>query len=89
MADKIYAVSKDITYRELKGQILFLLPGDRFLYTMNPAGEFVWKSVLRKRPVDKIVAAFAKHFGIDVERARADVAGFLDQLAAKKIVVKK
>jgi hypothetical protein len=86
--DTIYAVSKEVTYRELKGQVLFLLPGDRFLYTMNPAGEFIWKAVLRKQPLARIVTTFAKHFKIDPNTAQNDVAEFVKNLAAKKIIAR-
>ena len=87
--DAVYTVSKEVTYRELKGQVLFLLPGDRYLYTMNPAGEFIWKSVLRKQRLGRIVSEFAKHFGIDRETAQADVAGFVKNLEKRNIIVRR
>jgi len=86
--DAVYTVSKEVIYRELKGQMLFLLPGDRFLHTMNPAGEFIWRGVLRKQPLPRIVTAFAKHFDIDRETAEADVAEFLKRLSAAKMIAK-
>jgi hypothetical protein len=81
-----YRVGKDVTYRELQGQMLFLLPGDRFLYTMNRTGAFIWKGVLRKQPLPRIVAEFAKHFGIDRETAQADVSEFVKRLETRKIL---
>jgi len=86
--DAVYAVCKDVAYRELKGQTLFLLPGDRFLHTMNPAGEFIWSCVKRKQPLPRIVAAFAKHFSIEPETAAADVTDFLKRLAGMRVITK-
>jgi hypothetical protein len=86
--DAVFTLSKEVAYRELKGQVLFLLPGDRFLYTMNPAGEFIWKAVLRKQPLRRIVTAFAKHFRIDPDTAQDDVAAFVKNLAARKIITR-
>lgn len=87
--DAIYTVSKEVVYRELKGQTLLLLPGDRFLHTMNQAGEFIWNGVLRKQPPRRIVTAFAKHFRIDRETAEADVSEFLKRLGGMKVIAKR
>jgi hypothetical protein len=84
----VYTLGKEVIHRELNGQIFFLLPGDRLLHTMNPAGEFVWNGILRKQPLPRIVTAFAKHFDIDRETAQRDVSTFLKGLSARKIIVK-
>jgi hypothetical protein len=48
--------------------------------TLNPAGRLLWELLAEDRSVECLATEVAKHFGIDADRARADVLAFLDEL---------
>jgi hypothetical protein len=81
-----YQISQDIAHREIEGQILLLLPGSHYLYTLNESGQLIWEALLKKRKLPRIIADFAKHFGIPAEQAEADVLSFLEDMSSRGIV---
>ena len=81
-----YTITSGIAHRELKGQILFLRPGDRHLFTMNETGRFVWQLLLKRTTVDQAVRAFSRRFSVSQETAGKDVRSFLRQLERRKII---
>ena len=50
------------------------------LITLNATGRRVWDLLAEDRSLDYLAADIADHFDVDVETARADVQGFLDEL---------
>jgi hypothetical protein len=88
IVDSIYKINPDIACREIKGQLLFLHPEDRRLYTTNNTGHFVWRQLVRKSPAVKIIALFQKEFSLPEEEATRDVRKFLGELEKKQIIRK-
>jgi len=82
----IYTISRGIAHRELKGQILYLQPGDRHLFTTNETGRFIWQLIAKRKTVDQITRAFSRKFSLAEEIAGKDVRGFLRELEKRKIV---
>jgi hypothetical protein len=83
-----YRINPDIAARELKGELLFLRPKDRHLYTTNPSGQFIWRHLIRKAGTEKIVTLFAKEFDVTPEVASRDVRRFLTDLEKKQFLVR-
>jgi len=84
----IYEINPDIACREIRGQLLFLCPEDRRLYTTNNTGRFVWRQLLRRSPAGKIIAFFQKEFSLPEEEAARDVRKFLGELERRQIIRK-
>ena|SRR5579883_659246 len=87
-ADSKYTINPEIASREIKGQLLFLRPGDRALYTTNATGQFIWRQLVRKTQASKIVVKFAQEFGVTEEIAARDVKKFLAELERKQIILR-
>jgi len=83
-----FQINPEIASREIQGQLLFLRPADRHLYTTNDAGQFIWRHLVRKTPVDKLIAVFQKEFGLTEDAAANDVRKFLGELKKKQIIVR-
>jgi hypothetical protein len=83
-----YKTNPEVACREIKGQLLFLTPDDRRLYTTNDAGRFLWRQLVRKTAVDKIITQFQKEFGITEAVAAKDVRKFLAELEKRQIISK-
>jgi hypothetical protein len=50
------------------------------LITLNATGRRIWELLAEDRAVEYLAAEVAKQFDVDLERARADVLAFLDDL---------
>jgi len=50
------------------------------LITLNATGRRVWELLAEDRSVEYLVAQVVEEFDVDLERARADVQAFLDDL---------
>jgi hypothetical protein len=83
-----YQTNPEIAFREIKGQLLFLRPDDRQLYTTNDTGRFIWQGLVRKTPVEKLIRLFQKQFGLTEDAATRDVRKFLAELEKRKIIVR-
>ena len=86
--DTIYAINKEISHREIEGQILLLRPDDNFLYTVNGSGKFIWLEITKRRPVSTIAKNLSRKFNISEEKAVGDVLRFAKDLEKKGIIVK-
>ena len=77
--------SKDFLLQTVGGQDLLVPLGGKVmdmnaLITLNATGRCVWEFLAEDRSVEDLVAEIAKQFDADLERARADVLAFLDDL---------
>ena len=50
------------------------------LITLNATGRRVWELLAADRSLEYLIAEVVKQFDVDLERARADVQAFLDDL---------
>ena len=87
--DVVYIFNKDVAYREIERQILFLRPKDSLLYTLNDTGRFIWHGITKKKNLTGIINDFSKEFHIPKEQAEKDVSRFISDLEKKKIIIKK
>lgn len=53
---------------------------------LNPVGSYVWGLLDGKRTVADLARAVSERFQVPVERALADVAGFLSVLRGRQLV---
>jgi hypothetical protein len=81
-----YVPSEKVAYRTIEGQILLLHANEDVLHTLNATGAFVWTRLVKKHTVPRIVRALAEEFGIERERAAADVESFLADLKKRGMI---
>jgi len=86
--ETIYSINKEISHREIEGQILLLRPDDHFLYTLNGSGKFIWLEIIKHKPVSTITKNLSRRFNIPGEKAVGDVLRFVKDLEKKGIIVK-
>jgi hypothetical protein len=84
--DVRYTPSENVAYRNIEGQILILQADDDVLRTFNTTGAFVWTRLVKKHALSRIVGALATEYGIERERAAADVEAFLADLKKRGII---
>lgn len=93
--DAAYGPSGDIVAREIEGEVI-IVPlasgvGDMEdeLYTLNETGRAIWRKLDGSKKVREIAAELAEEFEAPPEVMEADVAGLLEELLKRKMVVEK
>jgi hypothetical protein len=86
--DAKYAAGNGVAYREIEGQILILKADDDMLQTLNATGAFIWKRLMKRQPVSRIVSGMATEFRIERSRAAADVRTFIGDLKRQGLIRK-
>jgi hypothetical protein len=91
--DAAYKPSEDIVAREIEGEVVIvpLVAGvgdlEDELYTLNETGRAVWKKLDGSRTVRQVAAELAEEFEAPPEVLEDDVAGLLEELLKRKMVV--
>lgn len=81
-----YRIVDGVAHREIEGQTLLLAGSESGLLTLNAAGQFIWRRLVKARDVGAIVRAFQREFGVPADTASRDVATFLDMLESRKLI---
>jgi hypothetical protein len=93
--DTAYAPSEDVVAREIEGEII-IVPltsgmGDMEdeLYTLNDTGRAIWAKLDGLKPLRAVVSELAAEFDAPLEVIEQDAVGLLEELARRKMVVRK
>jgi hypothetical protein len=76
----------DVAFRVIDGQAVIVVPATQSMHTLNEVGTFIWQGCEGKTP-DEVVAAVVAAFAVDESAARADLAAFVGELTAKRMLV--
>lgn len=82
-----YQIQPDLAFREMEGQLLFLLADDTQLWSVNETGKQIWRQLTRREPLDRIAGKLARKFRIPQERARQDLDAFVEELLERGILL--
>jgi hypothetical protein len=70
----------DLTWREVDGEVVALDLVSSTYFTTNGSGAVLWHRLVGGATHRDLVRALVERYGIDEDRAAADVDGFLDVL---------
>ncbi len=93
--DGVYRPSEDIVAREIEGEIVIvpLVSGigdmEDELYTLNEAGRAVWRRLDGTKPLREVARELAAEFDAPAGVIEQDVVGLVEELAARKMVVRE
>jgi len=91
--NRVCAPSADIVAREIEGEIVIipLVAGigdlEDELYTLNETGRAIWKRLDGKKTLGAIAKELALEFDGPIEEIERDVAGLVDELVRRKMLV--
>ncbi|MGH1561884.1 PqqD family peptide modification chaperone [Mumia sp. DW29H23] len=78
--------TEGLTWQEIDGELVILdLAGSVYL-TTNAAGAVLTKALVEEQSEESLRALLVDTFGISADVAAVDVAAFLDQLRAKRLL---
>jgi Coenzyme PQQ synthesis protein D (PqqD) len=93
--EAVYGPSDDIVAREIEGEVILvpLVSGmgdlEDELYTLNETGRAIWKKLDGAKPLSQVVSDLAAEYEADPGIVRRDVAGLIEELLKRKMVVRK
>lgn len=93
--DSAYGPSEGVVVREIEGELIIvpLVSGigdlEDELFTLNEAGRAIWQRLDGLRPLRAIVNELAAEFDAPAGRIEEDVVGLLEELARRKMIVRK
>lgn len=93
--DSAYGPSGDVVVREIEGELIIvpLVSGigdlEDELFTLNEAGRAIWQRLDGLRPLRAIVNELVAEFDAPAGRIEEDVVGLLEELARRKMIVRK
>jgi len=79
-----YKRSPDVIATDLEDELILLDPRRGEMFGLNESGRRVWLGL--EQSLDDVAAAIAAEFGIELARARADVASLVAALAEAGLV---
>ncbi len=77
----------DIIWRVLDDGVVLVSPSAGKVRVLNEVGSFVWQLLDGTRTVAQIEQEIAANFDVGSEKAAFDVNNFLEELAAKDLLV--
>jgi hypothetical protein len=91
--DKVYVPSEDVVARDIEGELI-IVPltagiGDTedALFTLNEAGRAIWDRLDGTRTLHQVALELAGEYDAPPAQIEADVAGLVEELAKRKMVV--
>ena len=76
----------DVEWQEVGGEIIALNVKSATYISVNPSGGVLWKAVSEGATREELVDLLKEQFGLDDERAGADVDNFLAGLAESDLL---
>jgi Coenzyme PQQ synthesis protein D (PqqD) len=75
-----------LEWREVEGEVI-ALEHERSVYiAANRSGTLLWRALNEGATESRLAELLAQEYGLDAERARADVAAFLADLSARGLI---
>lgn len=81
-----YTLNPAVAMQEVQGQVMFLVPGDYDILTLNASGKFIWQALMAGTARADIVKQFAARYRISPEQATRDVNQLVEQLLTKRVL---
>jgi hypothetical protein len=79
--------SPEIASRIIDGEAVVVIPQEGVVKVLNNTGSRIWELSDGKKRTQEIIDILLSEFEVSKEALQADTIGFLEELAAKKIVV--
>jgi hypothetical protein len=78
--------SAELSWRQIDGEIVAVDVASSAYLSTNAAGAIMWEMLAAGTTRDALAVRLVETFGIEAERADADVAAFLDDLSARNLL---
>jgi hypothetical protein len=84
--DRIPVRNPEYGARDVDEETVFLSPAGDEIHSLDEVGTFIWRQIDGRRTVADILTALVAEYEVAEPDARADLAEFIDELAARKLI---
>ena len=82
-------IRKGLAYRKIDGQVFIVDAAGERLHELNPAGSLIWECLAAGKSETRIAEAVCAEFEVDEKTAREDMAAFIKELSAARLLNSK
>ncbi|NLD64883.1 MAG: PqqD family protein [Bacteroidales bacterium] len=84
----LFRVSTDVLSNKIDDELVLMSPTAGFYYSLDPVGSRIWE-LLSEKPstVDELADRLMEEYEVDRETCLNDVLAFIDDMAARKLIV--
>jgi hypothetical protein len=86
MTQNTYQVSRELTWREVNGELVVMELESGHYHLFNPIGGKIWLGLANSRTPSDITRELAQQYDVDRERAHKDVTTFVATLMRKGLL---
>lgn len=86
MTEQVRLRSEALSWREIDAEVVAVDISTSTYLSANPAGAILWQMLATGATRAALADRLVETFGIDRERAEADVAAFVDSLATRGLL---
>lgn len=92
--DSVYVPSEDVVAREIQGEFILIpivsgIAGvEDELFSLNETGKAIWDKLDGKKSLRDVTQELLNDFEAPAAKLKADVLGWVDELAKRKILAK-
>lgn len=88
---KLMKISKEFVLREIAGSYIVVPFGENTvsfnaMITLNETGAFLWKLLQEDKSAEELIDELLKEYDVDFNRAKEDIADFLEKLKKSNII---
>jgi hypothetical protein len=76
----------DVAWQEVDGEVVALDEREALYLAANPAGAILWRALANGTTHERLVTGLVAEFGIETDRASADVDAFLADLRERGLL---
>lgn len=73
-------IKKDLAFRRIAGELFIVDAARAEMHELNGTAAIIWEGLAAGRTEKAIIAALLSEFAIEEKAARADLAGFVNEL---------
>ena len=85
--EKLRLNTDAVSWREVDGEVIALRHASSEYLSTNGTGTIVWKALVPGASRPELVELLVAEFGVEADRAAADVDAFVDVLASRGLLV--
>ncbi len=84
--DRIPVRNPEYGARDVDDETVLLSPAGDEIHSLDEVGTFIWHQIDGRHTVADILAILLEEYEVEEAEARVDLAGLIDELAARKLI---
>lgn len=79
-------ICKDLTWRDLNGELVVLNSKNGDYHMMNDVGRIIWLALAEKKNINEIQILITEEFDVDSKTASNDILNFIENMTGRGLL---